>query len=98
MSNIVSIQFTSFQDLDDSGNLIGGPDFGYRIYDDYEQAYDNCYDSIYAIQEDGLTPEGVFDFIDERHDSFSPTAREKGVYLNGKWIAPPKGGDADDRE
>lgn len=96
MSNIVSVQFTCFQDLDDAGNLVGEPDFGYRICDDYEQAYDNCYDSIYAIQADGLTPEGIFDFIAERHDNFHETAREKGVYLNGSWIAPPKDGDADD--
>lgn len=44
----------------------------------------------------GLTPEGIFNYIAEHHDDFALTAREKGVYLNGDWIAPPKDGDADD--
>ena len=32
------------------------------------------------------------------YDSFDLTAREKGVYLNGVWIEPPKDGDDDDPE
>ena len=44
MSNIVSVQFTRFQDLDSDGNLDGEPTLGYRIYDDYGADYNNCYD------------------------------------------------------
>ena len=50
------------------------------------------------MQEDGLTRQGIFDFIAENYDSFDLTAREKGVYLNGAWIEPPKDGDVDDPE
>ena len=46
MSNVVSVQFTRFQDLDDHGNPDGDPTYGYRIFDDYEQNYNNCYESI----------------------------------------------------
>ena len=98
MSNIVSIQFTRFQDLDEQGHPDGEPTFGYRIYDDYDQDYNNCYDSVDEMRNVGLTQNGVFDFIAEHHDDYDLIAREKGVYLNGRWIAPPKGGDADDGE
>ena len=50
------------------------------------------------MEGDGLTREGIFDFIAGNHDSFDLTAREKGVYLNGAWIEPPKVGDTDDSE
>ena len=95
MSNIVSVQFTRFQNLDDYGNPDCDPTYCYRIYDDYEQNYNNCYESIEEMEGDGLTREGIFDFIAGNHDSFDLTAREKGVYLNGAWIEPPKVGDTD---
>ena len=95
MSNIVSVQFTRFQNLDDYGNPDGDPTYGYRIYDDYEQNYNNYYESIEEMEGDGLTREGIFDFIAGNHGSFDLTAREKGVYLNGAWIEPPKDGDTD---
>ena len=98
MSNVVSVQFTRFQDLDDHGNPDGEPTYGYRIFDDYEQNYNNCYESIEEMQRDGLTRQGIFDFIAGNHDSFDLTAREKGVYLNGVWIKPPQDGDDDDPE
>lgn len=98
MSNIVSIQFTRFQDLDEHGHPDGEPTFGYRICDDYESDYNNNYESVAEIHDAGLTREGIFDFIAEYHDNFYETVREKGVYLNGDWIAPPKGGDANDGE
>ena len=50
------------------------------------------------MQEEGLTRQGIFDFIAGNYDSFDLTAREKGVYLNGVWIEPPKDGDDDDPE
>ena len=88
MSNIVSVQFTRFQDLDSDGNPDGEPTLGYRIYDDYGADYNNCYDSIEEMHKAGLTPEGIFQFIDENHDPFCMTARERGVLLNGRYIPP----------
>ena len=98
MSNIVSVQFTRFQDLDDHGNPDGEPTYGYRICDDYESDYNNCFDSVDEMHEAGLTKKGIFRFITQNHDGFDLTAREKGVYLNGAWIEPPKDGDDDDPE
>lgn len=95
MSNIVSVQFTRFQNLDGQGHPDGESTFGYRIFDDYGQNYNNCFASVDEMRDAGLTREGIFDFIAENHDDFDLTAREKGVYLNGDWIAPPKDGDTD---
>lgn len=96
MSNIVSVQFTRFQDLDDHSTPTGEPTLGYRICDDYGADYNNCFESVGEMRKAGLTQEGIFNYIAEHHDDFALTAREKGVYLNGDWIAPPKDGDADD--
>lgn len=96
MSNIVSVQFTRFQALDDHGNPDGEPTLGYRICDDYGADYNNCFESVEEMRKAGLTQEGIFNYIAEHHDDFALTAREKGVYLNGDWIAQPKDGDADD--
>lgn len=89
MGNLVSIQFTYFEDLDSEGNSVNKPYLGYRIFDDYDEDYNNCYDSIKQMKSDGLTPEGVFDFINRRHNSFSLTAMERGVMLNGEYLSPP---------
>lgn len=90
MSNIVSVQFTRFQNLDSDGNPDGEPTLGYRIYDDYDADYNNCYDSIEEMRQAGLNEEGIIDFIDANHDPYCLTAMERGVILNGKYI-PPKG-------
>ena len=96
MSNIVSVQFTRFQDLDSEGNPDGEPTLCYRIYDDYGADYNNCYDSSEEMHEAGLTPEGIFQFIDENHDPFCMTARECGVLLNGQYIPPKEDGQEEE--
>lgn len=98
MSNIVSAQFTRFQDLDDHGNPFGEATMGYRICDDYGADYNNCFESVEEMHKAGLTREGIFRYIADNHDDFDLIAREKGVYLNGDWISPPKDGDTDDGE
>lgn len=56
MSNMVCVQFTRFQNLDQEGDPSKEIDYGYRIYDDYEGDYNNCFDSVDAMIEAGLTP------------------------------------------
>lgn len=89
MANIVEVQFTAFQNLNSSGAPIGERYLGYRIYDEYDADYNNTFDSIDAMEAAGLTPEGVFDYIDQKHDKFSDTIWERGVILNDQYIAPP---------
>ena len=89
MANIVEIQFTSFLNLNSRGEPAGEPYLGYRIYDDYDADY-NTFDSIEAMEAAGLTPEGIFDYIDRKHDKFCETAWERGVMLNDQYIAPPR--------
>lgn len=80
MSNIVSVQFTRFQDLDSQGIPDGEPTIGYRICDDYGADYNNCFESVEEMRKVGLTRAGIFNYIAEHHDDFALTAREKGVY------------------
>lgn len=90
MANLVGIQFTAFQNLDNSGAHVGESHLGYRIFDDYDADYNNTFDSIDAMKAAGLTPEGIFEYIDQKHDKFSETAWKRGVMLNDQYIAPPK--------
>lgn len=90
MSNMVCVRFTKFQDLNQDGNPSDKPDLGYRIYDDYGGDYNNCFDSVDAMIEAGLTPEGIFDYILEKHDSFWEEAMNCGVMLNGVYLPPPE--------
>ena len=89
MVNIVEVQFTAFQNLNSSGTPIGERYLGYRIYDDYDADYNNTFDSIDAMEAAGLTPEGIFNYIDQKHDKFSDTIWERGVILNDRYITPP---------
>lgn len=96
MANIVEVQFTAFQDLDDNGYAVGEVRYGYRIFDDYDAEYNNTFDSMEAMKEIGLTPEGIFDYIDKKHDSFCETVWERGVLLNNVYIKPPAKQPEDD--
>lgn len=96
MANIVEVQFTAFQNLDDNGHAVGEVCYGYRIFDDYAAEYNNTFGSVEAMKEIGLTPEGIFTYIDEKHDSFCETAWERGVLLNDVYIKPPAGQSEDD--
>lgn len=89
MANIVEVQFTAFQNLNSDGQAVGEVRYGYRIFDDYDAQYNNTFDSVDAMKEVGLTPEGIYDYIDEKHDSFCETARERGVLLNDVYIEAP---------
>lgn len=89
MANIVEVQFTAFQNLNSDGQAVGEVRYGYRIFDDYDAQYNNTFDCVDDMKEVGLTPEGIYDYIDEKHDSFCETARARGVLLNDVYIEPP---------
>lgn len=93
MANLVEVQFTSFQNLDDTGQPVGEANYGYRIFDDYDADYNNAFDSVQEMIAAGLTPEGIFDYIDQMHDKFSDVIWERGVMLNDRYIAPPTQAD-----
>lgn len=90
MSNRIYIQFTRFQNLDQVGQPCDSPKLGYRIFDDYESAYNNCFETIEEMIDAGLTPEGVFNYLSQHHDSFWEEAIDHGLYLNDVFVEPPK--------
>ncbi len=51
MSNIITVQYTKFENLDHDGNPVKEPMFGFRIYDDYGVGYENTFDSIEDLKE-----------------------------------------------
>lgn len=89
MSNMVCVQFTKFQNLDQHGKPSEEPAFGYRIYDDYDGVYNNCFHSVEEMVEAGLTPEGIFDYICENHESFWEETMNRGIMLNNVYLSPP---------
>lgn len=90
VSNRVSIQFCTFQNIDSNGNSMGDATTGFRIYDDYGQLYDNCYESVEEMIDEGINEEAIFKFVESRFfDSFHNAVVDKGIYLNGIWIDYP---------
>ena len=60
------------------------------IYDDYGGDYNNCFNSVDAMIEAGLTPEEIFDYICENHESFWEEAMNRGVTLNDVYLPLPE--------
>ena len=84
MSNRVALQFTKFSNLDEMGKVLE-ESFGYRIYDDYGQDYNNTYDSVEELNEH-INIKTLQSFISENHEEFFESVRDKGIYFNGGWI------------
>jgi len=81
MSNRVSIEATKFVNTD------GSETYGFRMYDDYAQLYNNCADSNIMYMDDL----DLFDYVLERSDDVSGGMfgfcheENKGMYINGSW-------------
>jgi hypothetical protein len=81
MSNRINIEPTKFINA-----RTGHETFGVRIYDDYNQSYDNCWESV--PDDDGevfqlvlvnSADESISDMLD-----FIKTMQQ-GVYIGGRW-------------
>ena len=46
MSNRITVQFTKFIDIDETGEENTVPIFGYRVYDSYGKDYNNTFESL----------------------------------------------------
>lgn len=69
---------------------MGEATVGFRIYDDYEQSYNNCYENVQDMIDDGINEEDIFVFVEDRFfDSFYDSIVDKGIFLNGNWINFP---------
>ena len=89
MANIVEVQFTIFINIDSHGTPMDECHYGYRIFDDYDADYNNTFQSLADMLEAGLTPEGIFNYINEHHDRFSDDIWTRGVMLNNQYLPPP---------
>jgi hypothetical protein len=81
MSNRVSIDATQFTDTD------GTTTYGFRMYDDYAQLYNNCAESDIMEMDD----KELFKYVLDRSDDVSGEmfsfchSEQKGMYINGMW-------------
>lgn len=78
MSNRLTIEPTEFKDVR-SGNIT----YGVRVYDDYDQKYDNNWESIpdddMEVLSKTLNSDGMSDFFE------LVKAEEKGLYIGDQW-------------
>ncbi len=81
MANRVSIEATKFV------NKNGGETYGFRMYDDYAQLYNNCAESDIMYMDDL----DLFDYVLDRSDEVSGAMfsfcheENKGMYINDDW-------------
>jgi len=81
MCNRVTIEATKFVNKD------GSETYGFRMYDDYAQLYNNCAESNIMELEDKDLLKYVLDRSDEvSGEMFSYCMSEnKGIYINDEW-------------
>ena len=81
MGNRVNIEATKFTNKD------GSETYGFRMYDDYAQMYNNCADSNIMYMDDL----DLFDYAIERSDDISGEMfsfcheENKGMCINDAW-------------
>lgn len=81
MGNRVNFQTTKFVNLDNDLNE-QEPAYGYRVYDDYESAYNNCY----SKEELPRTAAEALEIL-KWHDGLYESALEKGgFFFNDDYI------------
>lgn len=80
MSNRVTIEPTEFTNI-----RSGEKTYGVRVYDDYDQSYDNTWDIIPVHDMDILRKvirihdnkiDSMLDFVEDNHN---------GIYIGGSW-------------
>lgn len=84
--NQVTLEFTKFTNFN-SAKVMEESTFGYRIYDDYQNDYNNTFDSIEEVIET-ITKENVIEFLDKNHVGYheSVVNHAKGLFFNGEWV------------
>lgn len=93
MANRVYIQYTTFQNIDSNANPTGEIRFGYRLYDDYEGVYNNCFETIEDLKAKGPTEGNIVKFIGENHPQFYETVCERGIHFNDHYLPPNREND-----
>jgi hypothetical protein len=85
MSNRVYIQICEFTDYVGT-DVDTDHTYGYRIWDDYDQWYNNTFDTLDAVFE-FVTEERVFELVWHNHFELWETVDERGgLYLNNDWV------------
>jgi len=86
MSNRVTLQFTKFLNVDEQGKPTREESFGYRVFDDYGQSYNNTFENMEEVAEK-ITKDTVLSVI-QSHPEFEDLDSDtcSGVFLNDTYI------------
>ena len=85
MSNVLSIQLTTFANINSNGRVIENS-YGYRIYDDYASVYNNTFDTLDDLLIE-VNDENFWKVL-ENHDEFCDVdPLEEGVCFNGEFFS-----------
>jgi hypothetical protein len=85
MSNRVSFQYTKFTNYNADGTP-SWDSWGYRIYDDYDQSYNNTYDSLEELMS-SINRGNVAEYIANTFEDFwEAILHSGGLYFCNDWI------------
>ncbi len=84
MSNVVTIQFTRFTNIDEKGKEIN-TNFGYRIYDSYESQYNNTFSSLEELN-DTVNRDTLRNIAIKHYGTEALSDVCSGVDFNGEFI------------
>jgi len=79
-------QYTRFVNLDNSGNEFD-ESWGYRLYDDYDQTYNNTFKSFEELR-DVVHKENLLEYLWNNHFEFIVDLMDRGIYFNEEWMTP----------
>lgn len=84
MPNTVSLQVCKFRDYNETKDI----SYGYRVYDDFDQDYDNNFTSMANVLDYLYNyPGGVVGVIRDHHPEFWDTVIDRGgLFYNGEWV------------
>lgn len=87
MSNVLTIQYYRFEDLDDQGIPTGESTYGFTAADNYATEYNNTFDSFDELVET-CNESNLMDVFLSLPDSFGDISPDtiSGVFFNGRII------------
>lgn len=85
MSNRVSLQYCKMINYYADGSP-GEEMWAYRIYDDYDVDYNNCFDSFKELR-DTVNMDNVLEYIRDNHSQFEEAIYwKRGLYFCNNWL------------
>jgi len=79
-------QYTRFVDISEDGKEVE-EHWGYRLYDDIEQIYNNNFGSFAEVS-DVVNRRNVLQYLWDNHFDFAAEVSARGLYFGDDWMTP----------